>query len=106
MNEIERIKKHLERAFANVSKLKVSGDAVDAVYEVREELRMAYRMASRMEAPAPEDDHTGRPLSQPSADSSPFEGEPFVERGNEQEVKADAAAENEVQLPDRENDAG
>lgn len=81
MNEIERIKKHLERAFANVSKLKVSGDAVDAVYEAREELRMAFRLVTRMEAPAPED-------------------------GNKQEVKADAAAENEVQLPHRENDAG
>ena len=81
MNEIERIKKHLERAFANVSKLKVSGDAVDAVYEAREELRMAFRLVSRMEEQAPEDDH-------------------------KQEVKADAAAEDEVQLPDRENDAG
>lgn len=81
MNEIERIKKHLERAFANVSKLKVSGDAVDAVYEVREELRMAFRLASRMEAPAPED-------------------------GNKQEVSTDATAENEVQLPDWENNAG
>lgn len=77
MNEIERIKKHLERAFANVSKLKVSGDAVDAVYEVREELRMAFRMAERLE-----------------------------QEQKAQEVKADAAAENEVQLPDRENDAG
>lgn len=81
MNEIERIKKHLERAFANVSKLKVSGDAVDAVYEAREELRMAFRLVSRMEEQTPEDDH-------------------------KQEVKADAAAENEVQLTDRENDAG
>ena len=106
MNEIERIKKHLERAFANVSKLKVSGDAVDAVYETREELRMAFRLVTRMEAPAPEDDHTGRPLSQPSADSSPSQGEPLAEDGNKQEVKADAAAENEVQLPNRENDAG
>ena len=77
MNEIERIKKHLERAFANVSKLKVSGDAVDAVYEVREELRMAFRMAERLE-----------------------------QEQKAQEVNADAAAENEVQLPDRENDAG
>ena len=39
------------------------------------------RLVSRMEATAPED-------------------------GNKQEVKADAAAENEVQFPDRENDAG
>ena len=77
MNEIERIKKHLERAFANVSKLKVSGDAVDAVYEAREELRMAFRLVTRME-----------------------------QEQKEQEGKADAAAENEVQLPDRENDAG
>ncbi|MBO5671059.1 MAG: hypothetical protein J6S41_05875 [Clostridia bacterium] len=77
MNEIERIKKHLERAYANVSKLKVSGDAVDAVYEVREELRMAFRIAERME-----------------------------QERKTQEVKADAAAENEVQLPDREDDAG
>ncbi len=77
MNEIERIKKHLERAFANVSKLKVSGDAVDAVYEAREELRMAFRLVTRME-----------------------------QEQKEQEVKADAAAENEVQLPDREDDAG
>lgn len=77
MNEIERIKKHLERAFANVSKLKVSGDAVDAVYEAREELRMAFRLVTRME-----------------------------QEQKEQEVKADAAAENEVQFPDWQNDAG
>lgn len=84
-NEIKRLKRNLERAYAEVSKLKVSGDVVDVIAEVREELRQAMRMAVRIEeGPSP---------SAPAAQPPLPEGEA---RAEDREVNADAAAENEV----------
>lgn len=99
MNDIERLKNHLERAFAEVSKLKVSGDVVDTVHEIREALRAAFRVAVKMDASLNQVSETakaGRPLSQATPDSSPCEGEPLGEEDRDGEVNADAAAADEV----------
>lgn len=106
MNEIERIKRHLERAYDEVSKLKVSGDVVDIVYEIREEIRQAYRVASGMEretnavrpptssvsaSPSHLPRPAGKALEEDRDELPPWEVAP-----EDQEVSADAAAENEV----------
>lgn len=93
MQEIERLKKHLERVYANVSKLKVSGDAVDIVYEIREELREAYRLAGKVERDASarrDPSATGEADGPPPLNKGGFE-----EENREQEVQ-DGTAEDEV----------
>ena len=128
MKEIEQLKNHLERAYAEVSKLKVSGEVVDAVYEIREALRAAFRVAVKMEthsqsqaAPAtalpkgePRDEDRGEgntssttgfaggppsPQCRQASEAGPSYG-PKGLRGKAaeegREVRADAAAEDEV----------
>lgn len=105
MKEIEQLKNHLERAYAEVSKLKVSGDAVDNVYEIREALRAAFRVAVKMETPSQSpavparDDPTSStaaavPLPRPAGKVGEHERDEG--KGRDGEVRADAAAEDEV----------
>lgn len=47
MNEIA---KHIEQAYAHISKLSVSGDAVELLALARVELREAHRLASESKA--------------------------------------------------------
>lgn len=44
---MEELKKHLNNAYEHISKLRVSGDAVDLVALARMELRCAYEEANR-----------------------------------------------------------
>lgn len=64
-SNFERAKAHMERAYKAVSSLKVSGDVVDTVYEIREELRQAYRMVCEGEKERLDD--AARPDSSVSA---------------------------------------
>lgn len=100
MNDIEKLKNHLERAFAEVSKLKVSGDVVDTVYEIREALRAAFRVAVRLEegAPARDDPTSSTAAAVPLPRPAGKVGEPERDEGKDRdgEVSADAAAADEV----------
>ena len=95
MNDIEKIKNHLERAYAEVSKLKVSGDVVDTVYEIREALRAAFRVAVRLEEGASSTTPSARSPF-PAAAGKALEEDQDGEEEREGEVSADAAAEDEV----------
>ena len=44
---MDELKKHIDRAFRLLSGLSVSGDAVDVVAGIREELRAAYKLAEK-----------------------------------------------------------
>lgn len=50
---MEQLKKHLDNAFKYISKLQVSGDAVDTVALARMELRKAYEAATAVELNTP-----------------------------------------------------
>lgn len=96
MKEIEQLKNHLERAYAEVSKLKVSGDAVDNVYEIREALRASYRAVQRVQEKLKEEaGDTSSTTGSAGGPPSPQAGK-AMEGDRGEEVRANAAAEDEV----------
>lgn len=48
---MDKVSKHLDEAFRLISGLSVSGDAVDVIFMVKEELRAAYKLLNEEDKP-------------------------------------------------------
>lgn len=49
MTKTEELKQSLDKIFQLISAVKVSGDAVDAVFSARQELRKAYQLVGNLD---------------------------------------------------------
>jgi predicted S18 family serine protease len=50
MTKTEELKETLDKVFQLISAVKVSGDAVDAVFSARQELRKAYQLVDNLDS--------------------------------------------------------